>query len=83
MVFGQLQGYREKNKELMGYVAVDMAREFLYLGLVGLDYGGVGAFELGDELWDVVDFGVVEYAGGDLLLDVSLIIFHVGNRESE
>lgn len=67
MVLRQLKDDGEEGEELVDDRVVDVPREALDLRAVGGDYGGVRALEGGDELGDVVDFRVVEDAGGDLL----------------
>jgi hypothetical protein len=83
IILWQLQDDSKQNKELGYDFMVDMASEFLDLGIMGKYEIGVGSRVGGDEFGNVVDFCVVEMARDDLantqrLVAVVAAVFKVG-----
>lgn len=66
IIFWQLQDDSKQNKEFGYDFMVDMASEFLDLGIMGEYEIGVGTRVGGDEFGNVVDFCVVEMTRDDL-----------------
>jgi hypothetical protein len=67
VVFGELEDYGDEDEEFAHDRVVDVSGEGLDDAAIGCYNLWVRPFVCGDEFGDVVDFCVVEDAGGDFL----------------